>query len=250
MNCLLHSNTLIMVTVGGGLVISAAALISIGIIKLSEPSNSIEIGANASRTSNMVNGGRRNMPPNFQSHMLGPSESPSNIASMTPSHSSTELPSYSSSSQPQSYPIDKPIFVSNSIKSTITSSMTPSSIPSNNASDLPSVAPTDVPIPRPTYKPSPSSTTLSPTLPLTPKSSSTEKDTFRLRLHWEEGNLWQEQAEEKWWCMSCLTNCNESEFKKKCSINPGKHCQEGGALGEEDRKEINGTKLMLLLLTQ
>jgi len=230
MHCPRHSNTMIMANIGGGLVISAAALVSIGIVNLSEPSYSIEIGTNTSNISNVSNGGKRSIPLNSQSLTLGPSESPSYNASMSPSHSSTGTRSYSPSTLPTLHLTAEPTIVSTTIKPTITPSMTLSSNPTDKASNFPSVAPTNAPIPCPTYKPSKSATTLSTALPLNLKSSSRGEESFRLRLHWEEGHLWQEQAEEKWWCMSCLTNCNESEFRKKCTINPKKQCQEGGAL--------------------
>lgn len=235
MHCPCHSNTLIMATIGGGLVISAAALISIGIINFSEPSDIIEIGTN-SNISNVSNGGKRSMPLNSQSLTLDPLEPPSFSASMSPSHSSTDTRSYSPSTLPTLHPTAEPTIVSTTTKPTTTPSMTPSSNPTHKSSNFPSVAPTNAPIPCPTYKPSKSATT---TPPLNMKSSSRGKESFRLRLHWEEGHLWQEQAEEKWWCMSCLTNCNESEFRKKCTINPKKQCQEGGALGETSKQGWN-----------
>ena len=33
------------------------------------------------------------------------------------------------------------------------------------------------------------------------KARSSDGDSFRLRLYWEEGYFWQECKEEMWWCM-------------------------------------------------
>jgi len=100
----------------------------------------------------------------------------------------------------------------------------PSRLPSNNPTQLPSPSPSELPTAAPTRVP-----TLPPTFPKISPSQS-----FRLRLHWQNGYYWQEESVEREWCLECV-RCNPlttSEFGEGC-VDEEKDvfdCREGDEL--------------------
>lgn len=147
---------------------------------------------------------------------LAPSLMPSSTPSISPSGAPSSTPSLTPSTEPTMSPSEMP-------------SDTPSDVPSQTPSDLPSDSPSSAPSGAPSMDPTIS---LMPSLPPTdlPSLSATSQPAyapapvtpigdgpFRLKMHWQEGYFWQEEEEEKQYCMAC-TSCdrnNISEFSRE-----------------------------------
>jgi len=188
-----------------------------------------------------------------------PSTQPSNVPSVQPSLRPSSLPTVTTlpsfqptmSSSPSAAPSFNP-----SMSSVPTASAQPSSNPSANPSSTPSsqpstsptlsAAPTFEPTPKPTNKPTPKPTNRPTNKPTQkPTSRPTNKPTpasvpssFRLRLHWERGDFWQDEPWEKWYCMACA-NCNANIFDQKCdAVN---YCSNGMMLALTECRPNRGT---------
>ena len=85
----------------------------------------------------------------------------------------------------------------------------------------------------PTEMPSVSQSTEMPSLPVTPDPTSAPTslsydaiiveplggDTFRLKMYWEEGYMWQDRPTERQYCMSCAV-CDELNFSDQATDSP------------------------------
>ena len=228
------SNTKLAV-VGGSIVISVGALSALGIMGGIELHNKFD----AQRAASLAQLESPDVPSNQPS--LGPSALPTttSLPSAQPSLSASPSvePSPSPSLRPSSRPSDKPsrepsVSPSMSPSQTPTESTSPSAQPSGEPSLHPSVypsalpsspptistAPTFNPTKRPTNKPTPRPTPRPTNKPISLPSS------FRLRLHWERGDLWQDDPREMWFCMACAL-CDVNEFDENCDVV--NYCRDG-----------------------
>lgn len=112
-------------------------------------------------------------------------------------------------------------------------SIRPSLLPSETIEPTALFVSIPVPNPLPTSFPSQAPVTRTPTVSPTMERVD-EGRMFRLRLHWEDGYLWQGREREKFWCLTC-TFCRELNFR-----NDGKgcdsveHCYEGDQIWIRD----------------
>lgn len=147
---------------------------------------------------------------------LSPSVSPSR--SQAPSHepSSSYFPSDLPSTMPSMAPTDtyRP---SQRPSNTPTRSLSPSNRPSNSMvpSYTPSTVPTNTQAPSsspsesPSSSPSTSRPSSEPSISLEPTFTPIDPNwRFKLRLHWHESYYWQEETEERFWCLECV-KCEE-----------------------------------------
>ncbi|KAL3794149.1 hypothetical protein HJC23_012856 [Cyclotella cryptica] len=138
----------------------------------------------------------------------------------------TSAPSFRPSSspseslRPSSWPSANPT-ASNS------PSEAPSSIPSQSFEPTQTLVPTRSTVPSRSIKPSSSaSPSQYPSVPPTTKPTHPEK--FRLRLFWKPGYYWQESYEESWFCLACAS-CENNVFNASCKLE--ETCEEGMMLG-------------------
>jgi len=160
-----------------------------------------------------------------------PSTQPSSVPSIQPSLRPSSLPTVTTSPShqpttslsPSALPSVNPSM--SFVPSTSAQPSTePSADPSANPSSLPSAsptlssAPTFNPTRRPTNRPTPKPTNRPTNKPISLPSS------FRLRLHWEQGDFWQDEPWEKWYCMACA-DCNSNIFDENCDVV--NYCRDG-----------------------
>ena len=204
-----------MAVVGGSLLITSAALATLGLLTLSNDQENGDTNAQALSIELLPTSSPIQTPSIFPSRSNPPSERPSisSQPSMIPSALPTDTgkPSLMASNHPSTTPSSTP---SEQPSVTTEPTTTPSSSPSNDPTVVPSTQPTFSPSVSlaPTYHP-----TFSPTISSRPTQSPTSKPTespteellfsisstgtFRLRLHWESGFYWQEDHKEMWYCM-------------------------------------------------
>lgn len=113
-----------------------------------------------------------------------PSAAPSTAPSFPPSQTPTSRPSVPPTSAPSPQPSSAP---------TQAPSSTPSHAPTSRPSATPSAAPTRVATPSPTFT------------PITRK--------FRLKMHWEDHYRWQDDPDEKFYCLACA-RCRDVNFSE------------------------------------
>ena len=81
----------------------------------------------------------------------------------------------------------------------------------------------DQPTSNPTKPPTPSPSSHKPAdAPSTPSNTNTNTKSFRLRLTWKKGYMWQEKSSERFWCMRCKSSsCSKNSAVEidKCSKN-------------------------------
>lgn len=215
--------------VGGSIVISIGALTILGVVGGIELHNKLDAQRAAVSLAQME----------ADKETLEPSEVPSTKPSFRPSSLPTgssspsvqpTLSAYpsaepsikpSASVAPSNFPSQTPTestspSVAPSIKPSVNPSFTPSDLPS--ASPTISKAPTFNPTKRPTQIPTPMPTNRPTNKPISLPSS------FRLRLHWELGDFWQDDPREMWLCMACAY-CDPNQFDENCNVV--NYCREG-----------------------
>lgn len=125
------------------------------------------------------------------------SNQPSSAPSNSPSPTSVPTVSASPTQEPSMKPTGKP---SVSFAPTDRPSFVPTMYPTNFPSDIPSDIPSFLPTLNPTLSFAPSSSH-SPTEAPTDAPTANSREEVRLRLYWEDGYMWQESTNEKYWCM-------------------------------------------------
>lgn len=205
--------------VGGSIVISVGALTTLTVMGGMELHNRRVIAA-ALRNTDEPTSEPSEVPSTQPSNVPSgrPSLRPSSLPTMTTSPSLQPTMSSSPSAAPSLNPsmsIAPTLSAQPSSNPSASPSYTPSSQPS--ASPTLSAAPTFEPTPKPTNRPTNRPTRQPTSRPTNKPTSANLPSSFRLRLHWEKGDFWQDEAWEKWYCMACA-NCNANVFDQKCDV--------------------------------
>mmetsp|Transcript_24981 Transcript_24981/g.40473 ORF Transcript_24981/g.40473 Transcript_24981/m.40473 type:complete len:345 (+) Transcript_24981:242-1276(+) len=201
--------------VGGSIVISVGAITVLGVMGGIELHNTRVAAALALLETDAPSDAPSTQPSNEPS--AKPSLRPSSSPTVSTSPSLQPTTSLSPSAVPSVNPSISFVPTSSAQPSTdpsATPSSSPSSLPS--ASPTVSTSPTFNPTRRPTNRP-----TNKPTNKPTPKPVSLPSS-FRLRLHWEKGDFWQDEPWERWFCMACA-HCS-NVFDENCDVV--NYCQE------------------------
>jgi hypothetical protein len=222
------SNTKLAV-VGGSIVISIGALTVLGVMGGIELHNKLDAQRAAALMAQLEADKKTSEPSEV------PSTQPSLRPSTQPTVSSSPSIQPTLSTSPSAEPSMKPsasVAPSNFPSQTPTESTSPSVQPSTEPSANPSFVPSALPSASPTISTSP---TFNPTKQPTPKPTPqpTNRPTnkpisvpssFRLRLHWEQGDFWQDDPREMWFCMACAY-CDSDVFDENCNVV--NYCRDG-----------------------
>lgn len=116
-----------------------------------------------------------------------PSDLPSTVPSMVPSNAPTTT--YKPSQRPSNVP-SLSLVPSIEPTNSMVPSLQPSSVPTNT--QQPSLSPTKLPSVNPSVSMEPTFTPIDPNW------------RFKLRLYWSKDYFWQEETEERFWCLECV----------------------------------------------
>jgi hypothetical protein len=170
-------------------------------------------GDNRPTTPTMAPTGR---PTTSTSPTMMPSDIPSDFPTLQPSVAPSDIPSF----RPSVAPSERP-----SLRPSVAPSDIPSSIPSSSPTDLPTTSPTD--------------------FPTRPPISS--RLTFRIKMHWERSYYWQEEWDERQYCLECatcsqLTSSGQGEGCDDRDDNDGTDCQNQDQLWIQDCNGFRGSR--------
>lgn len=204
--------------------------------------------------------------PTYSPTFLMPTEIPTEVASNEGSVTTSETPTVGisenpslkvmTSNVPTKFPLAKVAFFVSDAPST---SSAPSMSEAPTTTNIPSVSP---------------SISLNPSISPTTSLSPTEMDstgTFRIRMHWQEGYMWQELPDEDWFCVACakcipekdplfgglkncdvFTHCEENMQLALIGCDPGKigplklaQMATFKFIADSDDDELDGTQLMI-----
>jgi hypothetical protein len=112
----------------------------------------------------------------------------------------------------------------------------PTTIPSEPPTVAPSSPPTDKPTGRPTPGPSAAPT----------RSPIPDGFRFRFKMHWENDYFWQEEADERQWCLECTTcqTLTSSDYGEGCydyNNNDGTDCRNADQIWMQNCNGWNGS---------
>eukprot|EP00574_Skeletonema_japonicum_P012415 CAMPEP_0201723028 /NCGR_PEP_ID=MMETSP0593-20130828/7204_1 /ASSEMBLY_ACC=CAM_ASM_000672 /TAXON_ID=267983 /ORGANISM="Skeletonema japonicum, Strain CCMP2506" /LENGTH=342 /DNA_ID=CAMNT_0048214063 /DNA_START=119 /DNA_END=1147 /DNA_ORIENTATION=+ len=214
--------------VGGSIVISVGALTTLAVM------GGIELHSNRVAAAALRN---TDAPTSEPSDV--PSTEPSNVPSDQPSLRPSSSPTVTTSPSLQPTLSSSPSAVP-SVSPSLSLAPTLSAQPSSNPSAIPSLMPSSQPSASPTISTAPSFTpTATPTNKPTPKPTPIRlPSSFRLRMHWERGDFWQDESWEKWYCMACA-KCNDNIFDQNCDVV--NYCRNGMMLALTECRPNRGT---------
>jgi hypothetical protein len=149
-------------------------------------------------------------------------------SSLVDSTTETPRPSFDPTNPPSPAPSPSPSGSPSSAPSTspsVSPSAFPSLQPSGKPSSQPSFRPTRAPTTSPTFHP-----TSSPTRELVPDGLN-----FRLKMYWERWFFWQEEYDERRWCLECttceqLTTSGQGDGCADEDTRDGRDCRNGDSL--------------------